>query len=62
MLFFENKTILMLRNNVKLSSNLMQKFEPTIVFNSKAIKKSFSSKLEISNVFNQSGIAKFVPK
>jgi len=27
MLFFKNKTILMLRNNVELSSNLMQKFK-----------------------------------
>jgi len=32
MLFFgENKIILMLQYNVKLSSNLIQKFEPTIV-------------------------------
>jgi len=31
MLFFKNKTIVMLPNNVKLSSNLMQKFEPTIL-------------------------------
>jgi len=62
MLFFENKTIVMLRNNVKLSSNLMQKLEPIIVFNSKAIKKSFLSKRENSNGFNQSGIAKFVPR
>jgi len=39
----------------------MQKFEPTVVFNSKAIKKSFSSKRENSNVLNQGGIANFVP-
>jgi len=62
MLFFKNKPIVMLRNNVKLFSDLVQKFEPTIVlgFNSKAIKKSFPSNRENSNVFNKSGIAKFV--